>query len=205
MTEMYDKIDNHAEIAKGRLTQRWKEKEYIDKMVEEEANRLQLLEDVLYEMLTKRSISTGAGVALDGIGELFGEQGKRNGKGDPEYKSYLLVLPAKLREAGQHEVLITAYKNLANAEKIRTVYHYPRAIELFATVSDIGAVQNLDSINKEMQSIVAYGVRLNLSIEEPDGMFEFATTDDGGVSDGAGFATTDDGSDGGQFAKSING
>lgn len=199
----FETITDHVEQAQNRQVQRWKDKANEDKIIKIRVARLQLLEDTLNNVINQRALSNAVGVQLDGIGEFYGEQGLRSNRSDGEYRTFLKVLPAKLRQAGQHEVLVQALKNLTSASKIETDYFWPRAMALYAVVPDVDAIPNEDDINREMQSIRAQGVRLDIGLKQETESFVFSSSPSGGVPLNSGFATLTDGSDGGKFIKLI--
>lgn len=198
-----DYISDHVDQAKARQVVRWKGQPNEDKIIKIRVARLQILEDILNQMLDERAISNASGVQLDGLGEFYGDQGERSNRTDAEYKAHLQTLPARLRQAGQHEVLVQALKNLTSANYIETDYFWPRAMALYAVLDDITIVTNETEINDSMQAIRAQGVRLDIGLKPQTGAFLFSATVDGGVPAGSGFASLADGSDGGKFIKLI--
>lgn len=197
-----EEITNHVDQAQARMVKQFKDKTNIDKIIKIRASRLQQLETILIQLLNERGISTADGVQLDGIGEHYGSQGDRANRTDEEYRAFLQILPAKLRQAGQHEILIQAYSNLTGSA-IETQYYYPRAMALIASVDDVDGFTNEDDINDQMQSIHAEGVRLDLGFKTTGQTFLFSNSIDGGVPANSGFSSLTDGSDGGHFMKLI--
>jgi hypothetical protein len=194
-------ITDHVDQAQERQVVRWKGQPNEDKIIKIRVARLQVLENLLIDMMDKRAISNASGVQLDGIGEFYAEQGARSNRTDSEYRAYLQTLPARLRQAGQHEVLLQALVNLTMANSVETEYYWPRAMALIAVLDDITSITNDDEINDAMQAIRAQGVRLDIMLKPQTGAFLFSASDDGGVPSGSGFASLDDGSDGGKFIK----
>lgn len=196
-------ITDHVDQARARQIVRWKGLENEDKIIKIRVARLQILEGLLIQMMDERAISNASGIQLDGLGEFYADQGDRSNRSDAEYRAYLQTLPARLRQAGQHEVLIQALKNLTSANSIETDYFWPRAMALYAVLDDITSVTNEDEVNESMQAIRAQGVRLDIGLKQQVESFVFSSTADGGVPAGSGFATLTDGSDGGKFIKLI--
>lgn len=198
----YESIDDNVDQAQARMVKRFKDKTNIDKILKIRANRIQLIEDVINQMLINRAISNADGVQLDGIGEFFGEQGERSNRSDAEYRAFLFVLPAKLRQAGQHEVLLQAMKNLTGATLIEHEYFWPRAMAIYAVMDDVDSITNEEDVNTQMQAIRAQGVRLDVGFK-PTQAFLFSSATDGGVPLNAGFSSLTDGSGAGKFIKLV--
>ena len=194
---MFEKIDSHFEVAKERQVQVFRDKENINKKLEIYAERIQSLEDVLYDLLLKRGISTAEGVQLDRAGEVFGDSGSRSGKTDEEYRAFLKTYPFKLREAGQHDVLVKAYKQLTNAIKVKHLKMYPRATMFIAVVDNFDDVENKESIKQEIDEIRAQGVLIELAYELKTGAFTLSSNEDGDVEEGTGFSDVAVGGNGG--------
>jgi len=200
---MIDQITDHTDQAQARMVKRFKSKERIDKIIKIRADRIQLLENILIRLRDERSLSLAVGSQLDGIGEMYGEQGLRNNRSDDEYRAFLKVLPAKLKDAGQHEILIQAYANLTGAIRIKHEYFYPRAMALYAVLDDVDSLTNESDINSQMQAIRAQGVRLDLGTIQETENFLFSSSPNGDVPMNSGFSSLADGSDGGKFYKLI--
>ena len=156
---MTDKITDHVEQALKRQVQQWKGLPNLDGEISIEAGRMQLLENILFELLDGRNLNDAVGIQLDLIGTTWGEFGLRENRTDDEYRLFLKTLPAKLRQAGQHEVLIQALLNLSGGLRIETEYFYPRAMALYIILADVDSLPNEAEINREMQDIRAFGIR----------------------------------------------
>jgi hypothetical protein len=200
---MTDQITNHTEQALKRQVSQWKGLTQDDGNISVYSDRMQKLENILFELLDGRNLNDAVGVQLDLIGATYGEFGARSNRDDDTYRTFLKTLPAKLRQAGQHEVLVQALINLSGAMRVETEYSWPRAMSLYIILDDVDSLPNEDEINAEMQSIRAYGIRLDIGIKQPTESFVFSEFDNGDVPLNSGFATLDDGSDGGAFIKLI--
>jgi len=199
----FEEKTDYVEKAKKRQVWQWKGAPNIDAEIGINADRIQKLEVVLNQILNGRNLNDAVGIQLDLIGTTYGEAGKRGNRSDEEYRSYLRILPAQLRQAGQHEVLVQALINLTGATRIETTYYRPAAMLLCAIVPDVEAITNTEDINQAMQDIHAEGVRLDIGLKEATGNFTFSNDDNGNVPLNSGFASLDDGSDGGSFIKGI--
>lgn len=194
---MTEKIENHVEQAKARQTQFFKNKENIDKILELQANRMQLLENILFRFLSELSLDSAVGAQLDGIGTYYGDQGLRNGRADEDYRAVLKVLPQKIRQAGQHEVLINAFLTLVpNTTKIIHAYYYPRACSFIAKVDSYDLVTNKNDVDDQMQAIRAQGVNLDVGLTLNSGAFQLSGDPSGSVPTGTGLSNSTSGNGG---------
>lgn len=200
---MTEQITDHVEQALKRQVVQWKGLTNLDGEISIEAGRMQLLENILFELLDGRNLNTAVGIQLDLIGTTYGNFGLRENRTDETYRSFLKTLPAKLRQAGQHEVLVQALINLSGAIRIETEYFYPRAMALYIILDDVDSLPNEEEINREMQDIVAFGVRLDIGTKQVSESFVFSEFANGDVPLNSGFSTLADGSDGGKFIKLI--
>lgn len=199
----FEEKTNYVDQALGRQVWQWKGNPNTDAVIEINADRIQKIEVVLNQIINGRNLDDAVGIQLDLIGSTYGEAGERGGRTDDEYRAYLRILPAQLRQAGQHEVLVQALVNLTGAIRIETTYYFPRAMLLCAVVPDVSAITNPAQINESMQSIHAEGINLNIGLKEETGNFTFSADDSGNVPLNSGFASADDGSDGGTFIKGL--
>ncbi len=200
---MTEQITTHVADALKRQVMQWKDLPNLEGEITVEAGRMQKLENILFELLDGRNITDGEGIQLDLIGTTYGAYGARENRTDADYRTFLKTLPAKLRQAGQHEVLIQALVNLTGGSKIETEYFYPRAMALYIILDDVDSLSNEAEINEEMQGIRAFGVRLDIGTKQATESFVFSESSTGDVPLNSGFATLTDGSDGGKFIKLI--
>jgi len=193
---MFEEKTDYSEKGKGRLTKHFKKKVNIDKKLEIYLDYLQAIEDEAFKYLHNKAISTADGINLDIVGESYGAQGVRNGRGDGEYRAFLQVLPIKLREAGQHEVLLSALKNLTNANKIEHAYFYPRSAAFYALVDNYSSVTSKADIDIQMQSIRAQGINLDVGLKLSNGAFTLSSDPSGSVLAGTGLSNSTSGNGG---------
>jgi hypothetical protein len=191
------KIDNHIDQAQDRQVVRWKGLTNEDKIIKIRVARLQVLEDLLFEMLDGRAISNASGAQLDGIGEFYGDQGARANRTDDEYRAFLLTLPAKLRQAGQVNVLLDSLANLTGSP-VTLIQSFPRVVLMHIYVDAPISADSQTSILAAMESIKAYGVNLEIGQQLNYSAFIFSNNVSGGNS-GEGFSSTATGEDGGIF------
>lgn len=65
-------ISDHVARAQARLLQQYKDKPGVGALIAALAGRAQVIENVLWGLLTQRSIATSVGAQLDGLGKLVG-------------------------------------------------------------------------------------------------------------------------------------
>jgi hypothetical protein len=80
-------VTDHGEDAASKLLEQFKDKPRILALLQSYVTQIQALEDVFWDMFTKRWIDGGEGVQLDVVGRIVGE--KRQGSEDEEYRAFL--------------------------------------------------------------------------------------------------------------------
>jgi hypothetical protein len=193
---MFDQKTDYSEAGKERFVRRFKEKDNIDKKIDVFLEYIQSIENTLTQYLSGKNTSTASGIELDRIGQKFGSQGDREGRDDAEYRAFLQVLPNKLRQAGQHEVLLSSFKSLTNANQIQHSYYYPASFKMMAVVDDIGAVSDPLDLEFQMQEITALGVNADYGLKQQTGSFAFSSVTSGQVLAGRGMQSSTSGTGG---------
>lgn len=201
--EFYTKIDNHAEIAKGRQVYQYKGKENWEKLLTVHVGRLQNIEDVLHDMLTRRNLTNGAGVLLDleGADLLL----TRNpGESDADFLARIQVEINLLKGFGQTPVLISNLTRLIQPLTHSLKQIFPLKILMWIFVDDFGDLtpEEIARIDLVMQDVKAAGVGLEIGLQLIGNAFIVSDNPAGGPA-GQGAATLPDGSDGGAFVKSL--
>jgi hypothetical protein len=194
---MFEDKQDFLEKGLERQVSRFKAKENIDKKTSIVLNKIQSYFDVFFEYLNKKNTSNAVGVGLDRIGEKFGPLGLRNGRDDEAYRNYLATLPARLRNAGQHEVIISVFKTLTGALKVEYVERPPMSAEFKAVVVSFDDVSNLQAIKSQMDEVRALGVKLDFSLKLEQGSFALSPLPSGDIEAGRGLADSPTGSNGG--------
>lgn len=198
MAEMYDQILTHSDDAKNRQVWQYKGKENLDKIIEIHAERIQLLENVLYEVLTKRAISTGSGEQLDRLGEFLDVP--RDGVSDGVYRINLSSAASKLRKAGQVEILLDTLRAVTEIDDVSLLQVFPASLLMHVFVDDFTDIENQETVNTQMQKVKAAGINLDIGLQLNSSVFRFSDSLLGGTA-GEGFATTTTSEDGGTFAR----
>lgn len=165
----------HAAEARARLLGQFKGKTKIEGVVSAQAAQSQAEETVFFELLEERSLATGVGVQLDGIGEIVGEE--RKGKADALYRIYLQARILINRSSGTApqineiaNLLIDAANNRAYSEL------YPAAFKI--VVDDIFPT-DVDAIKEILGDARGGGIRgfLEYTEADDDDTFTFADGD----------------------------
>lgn len=86
---MLSKITDHAERAKARLLEQYRNQPKLVAFVGEMAGRVQDLEDAVYDLVAQTAVSTAVGIWLDRLGAIVGEE--RGAEGDVLYRRYILA------------------------------------------------------------------------------------------------------------------
>lgn len=98
VTLTLEKITDHVERAKARMLEQYRDKVNFEAWVSIYAARIQQLEDVLFQLLEERSLSTAVGVQLDVLGRILNLN--RGGYGDEDYRTHLRARALLLRSSG---------------------------------------------------------------------------------------------------------
>ena len=203
MTEpMILPITDHVDAAQDRAVWQYKNKENWDALTEVHAERIQVLEDILEQLLNERSLTNSVGVQLDRFGADFDVF--REGDNDPDFRLRIRIKINLLKSAGQVNVLLFNLARLVEPRDVTLDQIFPLLILMRIFVNDFGefSASDLDMINLTMQSIKAAGVGLEVGLQLIGNAFIVSDNPAGGAA-GEGVATLIDGSDGGAFVKSI--
>lgn len=201
--EMYEKKTDYIETSKDLAVWQYRDKTNWDAGREIWAQRIQILEDILHEMLNKRALSTSEGVQLDLWGSNYGLTRNEN-ETDAEFRTRILVELSALKSIGQVSSLNFNLSRLVSPRAIALRQIFPLHVLMWIFVDDFSEIpeEDLRTIDTVMQSIHAAGVRLDIGLQLNTSTFTVTDNPLNGTS-GEGVATLADGSDGGAFVKSI--
>jgi hypothetical protein len=101
---MLSKITDHAERAKARLLEQYRNQPKLVAFVGEMAGRVQELEDAVYDLVAQTAVSTAVGIWLDRLGAIVGEE--RGAEGDVLYRRYILARVVANRSRATFEDLV---------------------------------------------------------------------------------------------------
>lgn len=84
-----DGVTLHTPLALSRLLEFWKNKPTLRALLSDYTDEIQLLENAIWDTITKRLLDNAADAQLDVLGRIVGEP--RNGLGDPAYRVRIRV------------------------------------------------------------------------------------------------------------------
>jgi len=195
-------VDTHVQDAKGRAVWQYKNKSEWDALTEIHAERMQVLENVLEQILIERSLTRSIGVQLDRYGADF--KVFREGDNDEDFRLRIRVTINILKSFGEVNSLLFNLERLVFPRTVSLNQVFPLLILMFVSVTDFGEISDeaLAMVDKTMQLIKAAGVGLEIGLQLVGNAFIVSDNPSGGAA-GEGVATLIDGSDGGAFVKSI--
>lgn len=150
-------IDDHVAVAKALLIEQFKPRVNINKMVEVMATRVQGIENVASDLLTRRSIETAEGAQLDIIGEIVGQN--REGRTDEEYRAAIKTRIQLNTSSGEPETLISALRFLSDPTDASYLEAYPGAVRLWTN-----GPSPPDNLGARMQAFAPAGVSVLVTI-----------------------------------------
>ena len=128
---MITQITDHTQKAKDRLPDQFNGAVNLQGLIEIYSRIYQDLENVNYELLTKRSLSVATGKQLDNLGTIL-DTNRITGESDTEYRSRLYSATSQLEKSGEVETIIEIYNLLIGS----TVSHfhdlYPASFQITA-------------------------------------------------------------------------
>jgi len=136
-------ITDHAERALDRLAAQFRDKPRIAAILNALSAEVQEVENMLFDLLNKRSIDGGEGVQLDKLGTIVGQP--RRGRTDAEYRP---ALRARIRinlAQGQPNEIIAAIKFATDATYVRLYEFFPASflLDFTGTVLDTPDLLNI--------------------------------------------------------------
>lgn len=202
MAEQIDKITTHSADALSRLLEQYKGKERISGVISGMAPQFQDMEDVVYELASKRALVNAEGVQLDLIGSIVDLE-RESGQSDARYKVLLYVKIGQNTSQGTGNKLISILKLLAEADVVFYQNLYGAAVLLAADV-DLDPNDNPQDViflYDNLQKVAAGGVSIDylISFSGNDDSFAFDGSNPNAV--GLGFGNTLDADAGGKFAR----
>lgn len=133
--------------------------------------RMQELENVVYDIATKRGLETATGQTLDYLGEIPGIS-RPIGTNDTDYRNLIKWKIQANRGGGEPDTLLDALKILTDADEVQL-----SELSCFVWLQFINGTEPVNLYQK-MKSLVAGGVGLEL-INAPTGAFRLDSAEFG--------------------------
>lgn len=188
------KIENHADLAEGRLLEQYKGKPNIVASVRMDGDRYQVLEDIGFDIFENGSITKGHDAILDQEGTIVDQP--RNGLDDDLYKIRLIAKVGQNTSKGTPEDLINIFKNLMQADLVYYAPLYPAGMTLTAIGgSPLGTI---DDVKQAILASLTGGVSIDLFTSANSISFSFFGDPD---PNGQGFGDYNDNTVGGFLAE----
>lgn len=123
-------IDDHIDRAVRAMPSQFRGKPNMADLLGVLVRPLQRLEDMVWALLSQRSLETATGARLEQLGKLVGES--RNGRDDADYLRYIQARIITNRSNGTIEDLLSVARILVNSEDAGYVLEpgYPAGISL---------------------------------------------------------------------------
>lgn len=183
----------HTEDALERLISQFRDKTKIRGFLSGLVQEFQNLEDVAWDLYSKRNLTDAPSDFLNIIGEIVGES--RNGRTDEQFRIRIIAKIGRNTSKGTSENIITVFNLLTNSAKSQFYPYHPAHVMLYAD-HDITSLDTSD-IYDFTQLVCAAGVKL-LPLawtSDFDDAFKFDT--------GKGFGDLNDPTLGGKFASLV--
>jgi Protein of unknown function (DUF2612) len=181
---------DHKERAIGVLLSQLRDKPRFTKLIEILVRPLQEIEDVIWDLYTKRRLDSAAGVQLDVIGRIVDEQ--RAGLNDDDYRAILRIKIRVLFSRGTGPDLIKICQLFLQSNDFTYTEFYPAAI----AIDVAGATTRPSLLSRFLKRAKSGGVRLD--VFNGTGPMRFTSVTTGGGS--GSFTSVVSGGGSGSFA-----
>lgn len=165
----------HSVDAGRMLLTQFRGRPRIEAVAEAVGERAQGVEDVLWQVLTLRSLDSATGAQLDGIGAVIGEA--RQGRIDDVYRLYLRArIRLNISSGTGEDLLAILGLVLAGANRVRLVQTPPASLFVELTGALVDPATDVASI---VGAAISAGVRVQLiyNLVGDDVTFAFADGD----------------------------
>ena len=115
------------------------------------------IEEMFFDLLTKRSIDNATGINLDIIGKIIGLS-RYSGQTDTSYRLDLKAWVKYLFSQGEINTLTFVLQNLTDSVNVILEEYFPGAVIMFFD----GTILNADNLHNIMDNTAAGGIRLDL-------------------------------------------
>lgn len=163
-------ITDHVDAAKARLLQQYQDDDNLKGLVEIDANQTQDEEDMGWDLLTKRALSTAEGAQLDLVGAILG-RARATDQNDDDYRDFLEFRVTELLSEGTINDLLFIFQFLMGAASVELQEVYPAHFNLVAV--DPNPLVNIAEVHEAIRKAKAPGVgyAITTPIDNPFGFF----------------------------------
>lgn len=125
----------HAAIARSRLTDAGRRNAGLANLVDAVAEKVQDVEDALWELYAERWLDVAVGAQLDVLGRIVGQS--RNGYGDSDYRAHITARIIANRSSGTAEELLSLLRTVVpGPTTLALTDAYPAGFVLLAGVTN---------------------------------------------------------------------
>lgn len=123
------------------------------------SEEIQKIENSLYDLKTKRGLTTAEGAQLDIIGEIVGED--RNGKSDIDYLAAINLRIELNTNAGKVNPIVQFIKAKTESDTVKWVESYPAGVIIYLNgYVVVSTPSSFGNIFKDIKSLLPTGVVL---------------------------------------------
>lgn len=201
-------ITDHADRMVDLLLQQFKSKPNVEALLRAWSITIQAVEDMLYDLFTKRSVDTAAGTQLDILGAIVGET--RNARTDEPYRVAIKTRVLRNVSSGTPDSILFAFDLLTEANDQTFIYDDdagPAEVDLQFFSSGGGfTLATAQAYADVLHDLLPAGVGYNLMwpVTSTGLMFRFSLNDSTSESSSAvGFGTTANNAIGGKLAGAL--
>lgn len=162
----------HTEEMLDNRVEQFRDKSRFASLLSAFGSQIQDIEDALFQILSDTSIDSAAGMQLDGVGTIVGEE--RNGLSDADYRLRIKARVLANKSSGTIEDLL-GICDVLGLTATTVLEPFPANVELESTI----AITNGFEVGRFLQSARAAGVGLSLTWFEQTPAFLFDTAGNG--------------------------
>ena len=167
------KIEDYLAIANSKLLQQYKGKPNFQKILTIFSDRMDEVENVMWDLYTKRWLDSSEGQQLDNLG--YNLSTERQGLNDVDYRQVLYGKIGQYNSDGTIEDLISIIKLMTNAELVVITELYPAKMNI-AIIGD-SLNLNTDFLKSSIKGSVAGGVGIEIIVSGKTPIFAYAPED----------------------------
>lgn len=138
------------------LLQQFKDKAFVTAFLSSFTEQVQAIEDMLYDLLTERSLDASTGAQLDGIGRILSLV--RDGRNDADYRGALRIQILILKNSGLVNEIHAIVIGLMADTYFYVMREGPESVDIDVS-ADLGDEPTPLAVAKRLREFIAAGVR----------------------------------------------